>query len=201
MARMRRSDHAAALAIEPADHDVLRAAGEQQHAPLVALHQMQPASRVERQHVLHASKPPDAGRRARPPNRARRPASQISAKHGDQRGDGGQDRVAMNMARPFAGRRCRIMPDGAACRQGRDSASIEPDSAIRRGACGGLHPAAGRATWRTAGQPGVEAGEIDRASGFRQFAGETDRLGQLLGERAHRGDRIVCVSASVIAAD
>ena len=41
------------VAIQPADHDILWAAGQQQHASFAAFDQMQSASRVERHHVLH----------------------------------------------------------------------------------------------------------------------------------------------------
>jgi hypothetical protein len=38
----------------------------------------------------------------------------------------------------------------------------------------------------------VEADEIDRTAGFRQRAGDTDRLRQCFGQRAHVGERIAC---------
>ena len=78
--------------VEPADHDVLRAAGQQQHAPLVALDQMQAAARIERQHVLHREQAA-AGRAARHAAEPRHAAGEPDQRqHREQCGDGGEDR-------------------------------------------------------------------------------------------------------------
>ena len=91
--------------VEPADHNVLCAAGQQQHTPLVAPHQVQPAARIEREHVLHREQSRPLAGRAREAAEPRRAAGKPDQRqHRGERGDGGEERAGpMTMARPFAG--------------------------------------------------------------------------------------------------
>ena len=99
----------------------------------------------------------------------------------------------MTMTRPFAGGDGGDQPDGATrAARARDSASIAAGQRDQLRTYGAAFVR--RQVERLGAQQTdlvVEAGEIDRAAGLRQGAGDADHVRQFFGQRTDRGDRIV----------